>query len=125
MRVMLTSVNIRDKLTPVKFTGVYIPESVMFATIGRFAANHAKAVLAGTLLVLIAAGAFGFTAFGKLKAEGFDDPAAESVSAQQLIKSEFGGSSDLVFLVTARSGSVDEPSARTAGAALSDKLAAD
>ena len=97
----------------------------MFATIGRFAANHAKAVLVGTLLVLIGAGALGFTAFGKLKTEGFDDPAAESVSAEHVIESEFGGSADLVFLVTARSGSVDDPAVRAAGQQLSDRRAAD
>ncbi|TKG71280.1 MMPL family transporter [Prauserella endophytica] len=97
----------------------------MFARIGRFAADHARAVLAVTLLVLVGAGALGFTAFGKLQAEGFTDPSAESTRAADLIDARHGGSADLVFLVTADTGTVDDPAARQAGADLTARLAGD
>ncbi|MFF5987405.1 MMPL family transporter [Prauserella flavalba] len=97
----------------------------MFARIGRFAADHARAVLAVTLLVLAGAGALGFTAFGKLQAEGFTDPAAESTRAADLIDTRHGGSADLVFLVTAGTGTVDDPAAHRAGTDLTTHLSAD
>ncbi|MCT2583613.1 MMPL family transporter [Actinophytocola gossypii] len=97
----------------------------MFGRIGRFAADHARAVLVVTALVVAAASALGFTAFGKLKTDGgFVDPAAESSQAQELLDREFGGDSDLVFLLTA-DGSVDDPAVRTAGTDLTDRFAAD
>ncbi|MQA08794.1 MAG: MMPL family transporter [Pseudonocardiaceae bacterium] len=97
----------------------------MFSSIGRFAARRARPILVVTLLLLVAAGAFGFTAFDKLKSEGFADPAAESSQAQDLIDSRFGGQADLVFVVNAKSGTVDDPTARTTGGQLTEELAGD
>ena len=98
----------------------------MFGRIGRFAATHARAVLVATVLVMVGAGALGFTAFGKLKTSGgFEDPAAESSQAQALLDSEFGGENDVVFLMTAAGGNVDDPAIRADATALTDKLAGD
>ncbi|OLF18081.1 MMPL family transporter [Actinophytocola xanthii] len=98
----------------------------MFARIGRFAAARARAVLVVTALVVVAAAALGFTAFGKLRTDGgFADPNAESSQAQELLDREFDGRTDLVFLVTATDGTVDDAANRTAGAALTDRLAAE
>jgi RND superfamily putative drug exporter len=97
----------------------------MFVRLGRFSANHARAVLAVAVLVMIGAGALGFTAFGKLQSQGFTDPAADSSQAQDLIQTRFGGSADLVFLVHAKTGTVDDPATRSAGAELTTRLAAD
>lgn len=97
----------------------------MFGRIGRFVAGHARAVLVVTVLVMIGAGALGFTAFGKLKTEGFADPNAESSQAQDLIDGHFGGRTNLVFLITADSGTVDDPAIKQAGTELSNRLAAD
>jgi putative drug exporter of the RND superfamily len=94
----------------------------MFVRIGLFAAHHAKAVLIGTLLVLIAAGAFGFTAFSKLQSGGFEDPGAESSQAAALVKSNFNGGDSLVFLIR---GLVGDPAVRQAGTDLTRQLAAD
>jgi putative drug exporter of the RND superfamily len=74
---------------------------------------------------MIGAGALGFTAFGKLQSQGFTDPAADSSQAQDLIQTRFGGSADLVFLVHAKTGTVDDPATRSAGAELTTRLAAD
>jgi putative drug exporter of the RND superfamily len=98
----------------------------MFGRIGRFAATHARAVLAVTVLVLVGAGALGFTAFGKLKTDGgFEDPAAESSQAQELLDSGFGGDTDVVFLMTATSGTVDDPAVKAAAADLTGRLSSD
>jgi RND superfamily putative drug exporter len=94
----------------------------MFGRIGRFSVRYAKAILIVTALVLAGAGAFGFTAFGKLKSEGFTDPAAESSQAADLVKTHFGGGSDLVFLIK---GPVDDPAVTQAGTALTQQLSAD
>jgi RND superfamily putative drug exporter len=98
----------------------------MFGRLGRFAATHARAVLAATVLVMIGAGALGFTAFGKLKTDGgFADPAAESSQAQELLDSRFGGEHDVVFLMTAATGTVDDPAVKAAATRLTGRLSAD
>jgi RND superfamily putative drug exporter len=97
----------------------------MFTRIGHLVTRHARAVLVITVLLLIGAGAYGFTAFGKLKTQGFNDPNSDSSQAQSLIGSQFGGQTNLVFLVTANSGTVDDPAAKQAGADLSRRLASD
>src|SRR5882762_5152132 len=94
----------------------------MFVRIGLFAARHAKAILIGTLIVLLGAGAFGFTAFSKLKSQGFDDPASESTQVAREIEAKFGGGDGLVFLIR---GPVDDPAVRRAGTDLTGQLGAD
>src|SRR5947199_10747653 len=95
----------------------------MFGRIGRFAAGHARAVLIVTVLVMIGAGALGFTAFGKLKTEGFADPNAESSQAQALLDGHFGGRTNLVFLIAANSGPVDDPALQQAATDLTRRPA--
>ena len=82
---------------------------------GQFVARRAKLLLTLSLLVMVGAGVLGAGAFGKLSNGGFNDPDAESTQAQQLIDSRFGGQTNLVLLVTAKSGTVDEPAAAGAG----------
>jgi RND superfamily putative drug exporter len=94
----------------------------MFGRIGRFATRHAKAILVATLILLAGAGAFGFTAFSKLKSGGFEDPAAQSSQAAAEIRTHFGERADLVFLIK---GPVDDPAVRQAGTDLTKRLAAD
>jgi putative drug exporter of the RND superfamily len=98
----------------------------MLGRIGRFSATHARGVLAVTLLLMIGAGALGFTAFGKLRSDGgFDDPAAPSSQAQDLVNREFGGDGDVVFLVSPATGGVDDAANQRAGVALTDQITAD
>jgi RND superfamily putative drug exporter len=98
----------------------------MFERIGRFAATHARAVLVIAVLLMLGAGALGFTAFGKLRNDGgFIDPGAESSQAQELVDREFGGGNDVVFLMSPVSGTVDDPANRRAGKALTDRLVDD
>ena len=98
----------------------------MLRRIGRFSATHARGLLAVTLLLMIGAGALGVTAFGKLQSDGgFADPGAESSKADDLVNRQFGGDSDLVFVVTPKSGDVDDAANQRAGAALTDRITAD
>jgi RND superfamily putative drug exporter len=98
----------------------------MFGRIGRFVATHARAVLAITVLLVIGAGALGFTAFGKLKTDGaFVDADAESTRAERQLTDEFGGENDVVFLMSAAHGTVDDPANQVAAKQLTDRLATD
>ncbi|HXU96713.1 MAG TPA: hypothetical protein VFP03_01315, partial [Jiangellaceae bacterium] len=97
----------------------------MLGQLATFVVRHARLVLAVFLVVVAAVAVLGFGAFAKLQTGGFDDPAAESTAAAELLEQRFGGESDLVFLVRADAGTVDEGPAAEAGAALSDRLAAD
>jgi RND superfamily putative drug exporter len=97
----------------------------MFTAIGRFAATRARWILVVALLASIAAGAVGFTVFSKLKPDGFADPAAESSKVQAVIDEEFGGQVDVVAMVAARSGTVDDAAVSEQATALADKIADD
>jgi RND superfamily putative drug exporter len=97
----------------------------MFTAIGRFAATRSRGILIVGLLAAIAAGAVGFTVFGKLKPEGFSDPAAESSKVTAIVDDEFGGQVDVVAMVTARSGTVDDAAVRAPATTLADDIAND
>jgi RND superfamily putative drug exporter len=90
---------------------------------GRFVVRHARLVLIAAVVVVVAFGALGFGAFGKLKTGGFQDPHAQSTTAQTITDKRFGGSSSLVLLVHAKRGTVDDAPATAAGAEAARKLA--
>lgn len=71
----------------------------MLTKIAELALHRAKGLLALAALALVALGVLGTGAFGVLRGGGFDDPDAPSVRAQRLIDAEFGGSTNLLFLV--------------------------
>jgi RND superfamily putative drug exporter len=84
------------------------------------------AVLVLTLVALVLAGAYGGGVATRLSSGGFDDPAAESIAAENVLTEQFGsGQPNVVLLVTARSGAVDEAAAARSGAALTAELAAE
>jgi putative drug exporter of the RND superfamily len=97
----------------------------MFTAIGRFAATRARGILIVGLLAAIAAGVVGFTVFGKLKPEGFSDPAAESSKVTATVDEEFGGQVDVVAMVTAKTGTVDDAAVRAPALALAEEMADD
>src|SRR5258706_16197696 len=92
---------------------------------GEFVARRAKLLLTLSLLVIVGAGVLGVGAFGQLRNGGFNDPQAPSTQAEQLIDSRFGGQTNLVLLVTAKNGTVDDPAVVQAGRQLADALAAE
>ena len=94
----------------------------MFDRIAELALHRSRLVLTLSMLAVVAMGAIGFGAFGKLQSGGFEDPSAPSARAQQLIDDRFGGESNLVLLVRADDGGVASPAAASAGRALTARL---
>jgi putative drug exporter of the RND superfamily len=92
---------------------------------GTFIHRHARLVLIISAVALIAAAVVGLGAFGKLKSGGFDDPASDSTKAQRLVDDRFGGDSNLVLLVHAKSGTADDQAVVQSGRALTDALKAE
>ena len=98
----------------------------MLERLARFLLRRRWAVLAATLAAVVVAGVFGGSAITRLKSGGFDDPAAESTRAAEVLRDQFGaGDPNLVLLVTAKGGDVDDPAVAGAGAALTRRLAAE
>jgi putative drug exporter of the RND superfamily len=93
-------------------------------SIGSFLVRRARLVLAVSMLAVVAFGVLGLGAFGKLKTGGFQDPRAESTTAQKLTDQHFGGAADVVLLVHAKEGTVDSALARAAGVAAARRLTA-
>ncbi|TDE08922.1 MMPL family transporter [Jiangella asiatica] len=96
----------------------------MLQRLAAFVVRRARAVLAVAVVLLVGAGVVGSGAFGQLQSEGFNDPAAESVAAADLIE-QAGGLADLVLLADAVSGGVDGTAASAAGSDLTERIAAD
>jgi RND superfamily putative drug exporter len=89
---------------------------------GEFVVRRARLLLVISGVLLVAAAVFGAGAFGELKNGGFDDPAAQSSRAQQLIDQNYGGQTNLVLLVTAKTGTVDDAATAAAGRQLASTL---
>src|SRR4051794_5535270 len=97
----------------------------MLAALARFVVRRRKAVLVAALLAMVVAGAVGGGVAKRLSGGGFDDPGAESSQARRTLSAAFGQRTpNLVLLVTAADGSVDNPQVAAAGAALTKELAA-
>src|SRR4051812_29846518 len=95
----------------------------LLTRIAHLAVHHARAILAITVVALIAAGAYGFTVFGKLGSEGFEDPGSESARADRMLSERGIHDPDIILVVSARDGrSVDDPAVAAAGLALTQKL---
>lgn len=75
-----------------------------------------------SLLAVVAMGAIGSGAFGKLQSGGFDDPGSPSSRANAVIEEKFGGNDNLVLLVRAESGTLEAPAVKRAGQELTAGL---
>jgi RND superfamily putative drug exporter len=99
---------------------------MMLTRFARLATGRPRWVLAGALILLLAAGAIGGGVAERLTTGGFEDPDAESSLADEVLDTQFGaGSANVVLLVTAEGGDVDDPAVAAAGQALTDELAAE
>ncbi|WP_314174192.1 MMPL family transporter [Streptomyces winkii] len=94
----------------------------MLRRIAELALRRPRALLVLSLIAVVAMGAIGFGAFGKLQAGGFEDPDAPSSRAQTLIADKFGGEDNLVLLVRADDGDLNTSAAREAGRKLTKDL---
>lgn len=97
----------------------------MFTTLGHLIVRRRRAVLVVTFAGLVVAIVLGSGVFAGLTNGGFNDPASESTLAISALEDEFDtGSADLVAIVTADSGDVDDPAVVAAGTALTEEFAA-
>jgi putative drug exporter of the RND superfamily len=95
----------------------------MFTTLGTFAARRHRVILIFTALFIAAGFALGVGVFGNLKSGGFDNPSSESSRARAVLVNEFNAAdANVVLLITANSGSVDDPAVAAAGTALTAQL---
>ena len=98
----------------------------MLRRLGHFTVRRRRWVLIATMLVVALSGAIGGTVQEHLSSGGFDDPGAESTQAEQVLTDVFrSGNPNLVLLVRAKSGSVDDKELAAYGAELTEKLGAE
>jgi putative drug exporter of the RND superfamily len=96
----------------------------MLAWVGRFLIRRRVPVLVSALAAVALAGALGAGAVSRLKSGGFEDPAAESTQATAVLRDTFHtGDPNLVLLVTARTGTVDDAAVAAQGLELTRRLA--
>ncbi|MEY2592296.1 MAG: putative drug exporter of the superfamily, partial [Acidimicrobiaceae bacterium] len=98
----------------------------MLARLSKVVVRRRRFVWLGALVFVVVAGALGGGVADRLSSGGFADPNAESTKAAQLLRHEFGQQDpNLVMVVTAKKGKVDDPANAAAGAAFTQKLTAD
>ncbi|MDE3206642.1 MAG: MMPL family transporter [Acidobacteriota bacterium] len=96
----------------------------MFNAVSHLVTVRRRAVLAAAIVLLAVAAALGVHASGQLKSGGFVSPTAPSQVASDRIRADFGGPANLLFVVTARTGTVDGAAVAAAGERLTQRLAA-
>jgi RND superfamily putative drug exporter len=94
----------------------------MFLRLGHLATTRSRLVLGLAALGIVLAAIIGIHAPSKLKSSGFVSPRAPSQLAQNRLDAQFGGAPNLVLLVQARTGTVDQPSVAAAGQALAARV---
>jgi RND superfamily putative drug exporter len=98
----------------------------LLSRIADLALARAKRVLIVAGILVIAAGVFGFTVFGKLASGGFNDPGSQSSRAGALLASRFHATDPDVILVVTATGrrGVDDAAVAAAGTDLTTQIAA-
>lgn len=96
----------------------------MFTSLGRLAVRRRWTILVVTGIALVIAGAVAGDVTSRLVAGGIVDRNAESSEVASIIADEFERSDpNLLFLVTAKEGTVDDPAVVDAGVALAERVA--
>ncbi|MEJ3748783.1 MMPL family transporter [Actinomycetes bacterium KLBMP 9797] len=91
--------------------------------LGAYVARRRRVTLVTGLIVTLAFAAVGAGAMGALVLSRWEAPGTESVRVQELLRRDFDtGNANLILLVTARTGTVDDPAVRAATSQLSDEL---
>ncbi|TMR88227.1 MMPL family transporter [Nonomuraea basaltis] len=91
--------------------------------LGFLLVRRRRLVLALALIVLVVAGTLAAGAVPRLSLARFEAPGSESDRAQAELAERFGtGSPDMIFLVTAKTGTVDDPAVEAAGRALTARI---
>jgi RND superfamily putative drug exporter len=96
----------------------------MLTRLARLSTQHARAVVIAAVVLFAVAGALGGGVADHLTSGGFEDPSSESERADEALADRFDtGVPNLLLLVTAEGGDVDDPTTAQAGQALADRLA--
>src|SRR5438034_3374528 len=99
-------------------------EQGFFTRVGRLTVENPKRVLAVAGLFFALAGLAGNGLIQHLSTGGFDDTNSQATRAQQTLERVFGqGNPDVVLMVKAKHGGVDDPAVGAEGAALTRELA--
>jgi RND superfamily putative drug exporter len=96
----------------------------VFDRLAEFVVKRRRWIVVVTGLFFLAAGAIGGGVSERLSSGGFEDPDAESTVAEEVLRGEFGTQTpNVILLVTAESGSVDDDAVAREGLALTEELA--
>jgi RND superfamily putative drug exporter len=99
---------------------------VILDRLGRFLVRRRRPVLAFSSVAVIASVLFSAGLFDRLKFEVFVDQRSEAYQGRLILEDEFGrGAPNVLFVVTAKAGSVDDPGTAAAAEALVTRLAAE
>ncbi|MFD7258298.1 MMPL family transporter [Streptomyces sp. NPDC059874] len=96
----------------------------MYPRAGVFVTRRPRLVLLAALVFLLLSVVFGAGSAGRLKSQGYDDPRSESSRAARVVAEHQGASPNLVVVARTLSGYVEDPAVRSAGKALTERLAA-
>ncbi len=95
----------------------------MLERLGHFVYRRRKWVLAGTVVVVMLSGALGGNVAKYLKSGGFDSPDVESQRAGELLGEKFNQAPpNLLLLVTAKQGTVNDAAVKSRGVQLTNEL---
>src|SRR3954452_22475162 len=95
-----------------------------FTRLGRWAVARPKTILVTAAAFLLIAGLAGNGLIQHLSTGGFDDTSSQATRAQRTLERVFGqGNPDVVLMVKAKHGGVDDPGVAAEGAALTRQLA--
>jgi len=97
----------------------------MLQTVGSFAVRRRRLILVTAVVLFVVSGAVGGGVATELSNGGFDDPGAESKHAEDYLLRHFSssGTPNIVMVVTADAGNVDDPGVAGAGQSLTTGLA--
>ncbi|HYP21996.1 MAG TPA: MMPL family transporter, partial [Actinomycetota bacterium] len=97
----------------------------MFDRLAEFVVRRRLWIVVATGIFFVAAGAIGGGVSERLSSGGFEDPNAESTRAEEVLRREFDTQTpNVILLVTAENGDVDDPAVAEQGLALTEELAA-
>jgi len=98
----------------------------MYSRLALLVVRFRVPILIATALMLLASGAFGVSVLDRLKGGGLTDPASESTVAAARLADDFAaGPDNLVLLVHARTGTIDDRAVVTEATKLATALAAE
>ena len=99
-------------------------ERGFFTRVGRLAVEHPRKVLATAGVFFMLAGLAGNGLVHHLSTGGFDDTSSQATRAQRTLERVFHqGNPDVVLMVKARQGGVDDPAIAAEGRQLTEELA--